>query len=314
MLSLREVAEPEPAPGEAIVRVALAPVNPSDLLFLAGEFPGPMRPMPGQVAGICGAGFVETPAESGPPAGTLVTFSALGSWAEFVAVPASRLIALPRDFALDLAAQFANLVTAWDLVERSGVGPGRWLALTAGYSTVSILSLQFAALKGINVLPIVRRKRSDIDLVGLGAKALLATEDGDLADAVQQATGGQGLDGIIDCVAGPAAGELVRQCNPLSRMQIYGCLDAGNMGLGGHDILYRFLEIIPYSYPFSFDPPVTPEDFAFIDRVIQETHKLRPFVPVGGIHSISDYRDAIAGRPIAGGYGKCFLRMIDQAL
>lgn len=291
------------------MRMALAPINPSDLLFLAGEFPGPLRPRLGQVAGICGAGLIETPAETGPSTGTLVSFSALGSWAEYVAVPAASLIPLPQDFPLQLAAQFANLVTAWELVERSGVEGGGWLALTAGYSTVSILCLQLAARKGINVLSVVRRKRADPDLLALGAKALLATAGSKLGEAVQQATGGHGLDGIIDCVAGPVAGELIRQCNPFSKMQIYGSLDAGNIVLSGHDILYRYLEIVPYSYRFSFEPPVTPDDIALVDQVIQETQSAHLFVPVGGSFSMSDYRDAIAGRPSAGERGKCFLRM-----
>lgn len=311
LLSLREVAKPEPRAGEAIVRIALAPINPSDLLFVAGDLPGPVRPRPGQIAGICGAGFVETPAETGPPAGALVAFSAMGSWAEHVAVPAASLIPLPQDFPLELAAQLANVITAWDLVERSGVEREGWLALTAGYSTVSALCLQLAVRKGINVLSVVRSQRANPDLIGLGAKAVLSTERGGLGEAVRQATGDRGLNGVIDCVAGPAAGELIRQCVPFSRMQIYGSLDHGDMAIAGHDILYRFLEILPYSYPFSFAPPSTTEEIALVNRVVQETATTGLFVPVAGIYPISGFRDAIAERPAHGERGKCFLRMTD---
>ena len=311
LLSLREVAKPTPEPGEAIIRIALAPINPSDLLFMAGELPWPVRLRPGQIVGICGAGFVESSAESGPPVDTLVTFSAMGSWAEYVAVPAASLIALPPDFPLALAAQFANVITAWELVEQSGVEPGGWLALTAGYSTVSILALQLAVRKGINVVSVVRTRRANPDLIALGAKAILITQEGGLGEAVWQATGGKGLNGIVDCVAGPATVELIRQCAPFSRMQIYGSLDSRDMAIAGHDILYRFLEIRPYSYPFSFRPPATAEENAFVNRVVQEALSVRPYVPVGGIFPMADYRNAIAGPMTAEERGKYFLRMID---
>lgn len=309
LLSLRQVAEPEAGKGEAIVRVALAPINPSDFLFIAGAFPGLDRATPGQVGGLNGAGFVETAAEGGPPAGTLVSFNTLGCWADRLAVPAAALIPLPPDMPLELASQLPNLITAWDLVENSGVQPGGWLALTAGYSTVAVLALQFAARRGIRVLSIVRRMRDDPDLAALGAEAVITADAGNLGAAVLEATGGQGVSGIIDCVAGPSAGDLIRVCAPFSKMQIYGSLDGSDMHVTGQDILYRGLQIISYSYRFSFQPPSTTEDFELVRRVCDEVTNGQFYFPVGGIHPIDDYREAIGAA--ASGAGKRFLRMAD---
>ena len=308
LLSLREVAEPKAGKGEAIVRVALAPINPSDFLFIAGAFPGSVRATPGQVGGLNGAGFVETPAEGGPPAGTLVSFNVLGCWADRLAIPAAALIPLPPDMPLELASQLPNLITAWDLVENSGVQPGGWLALTAGYSTVAVLALQFAARRGIRVLSIVRRRRDDPDLIGLGAEAVIA-DAGNLGAAVLEATGGQAVGGIIDCVAGPSAGDLIRVCAPFSKMQIYGSLDGRDMHVTGQDILYRGLQIISYGYRFTFQPPSTAEDIALVRRVCDEATNGRLYVPIGGIHPISDYREAFGAAD--SGAGKRFLRMAD---
>jgi NADPH:quinone reductase-like Zn-dependent oxidoreductase len=312
LLSLSQHDLPEARTGEAIVRVELASINPADFLFIAGELPGPVRAMPGQIAGLCGVGVVETAAEMGPPAGTLVAFNALGTWADYVAVPVASLISLPSDFPRELAAQYANLITAWQMVEKCGVEPGGWLALTAGYSTVAVLALQFAVRRGIRVLSVVRTAHDEPDLVGLGAAAVIATGDGPLSDAVSEATGGNGLNGIIDCVAGPTTGDLIRQCQPFSKMQLYGSLDPGNLNIAGQDVLYRFLEIIPYNYPFSFSPPATANDFDLVRRVSEEVLNCRLFVPVGGIYPIVDFREALAGRAVAGDHGKRFLSMVEK--
>jgi NADPH:quinone reductase-like Zn-dependent oxidoreductase len=313
MLSLNQRPEPKAGAGEAVVRVVLASINPSDFHLMTGELHGPFRTTQGQIAGACGVGFVETPAEVGPPAGTLVAFTALGAWADYVAVPAASLIALPPDFPLELGAQFPNLVTAWELVEKCGVKPGGWLALTAGYSTVAVAALQLAARRGIRVLCVVRNASSDVDLAALGAEAVIATGDNKLGEAVLEATGGAGLNGIVDCVAGSVTGELIRQCAPFSRMQIYGSLDSGNINIAGHDILYRFLEIVPYTYPFSFAPLTTPENIELVRRVEQAVLHPRLFVPVGGIHPIAEYRDAVAGATMSGQRGKRFLSMVETS-
>jgi NADPH:quinone reductase-like Zn-dependent oxidoreductase len=313
MLSLSQRPEPKAGEGEAIVRVVLASINPSDFHLMTGELHGPFRTTPGQIAGACGVGFVETAAEVGPPAGTLVAFTALGAWADYIAAPAASLIALPADFPLELGAQFPNLVTAWELVEKSRVKPGGWLALTAGYSTVAVVALQLAVRRGIRVLCVVRNASSDVDLAALGAEAVIATGDCALGEAVLEATGGAGLNGIVDCVAGPATGELVRQCAPFSRLQIYGSLDSCDMNISGRDVLYRFLEIVPYAYPFSFAPLTAPENIELVRRVERAALHPRLFVPVGGIHPMADYRDAVAGRSAADHRGKHFLSMAESA-
>lgn len=309
LLSLRHIVKPVVAPDMLLVRVSLAAINPSDFLFMAGELPGPVRArLPGQLAGLSGAGVVEVSCEKGPPAGTLVAFNGVGAWAEFIAVPAASLIPLPSDFPLELAAQFPNLVTAWELVQKCGVQPGGWLALTAGYSSLAILALQLAAQRGIHVLSIVRHSRPVPDLSALGADAVIATDGNDLGEAVMAATNGKGLNGIIDCVAGPAAGDLIRTCVPFSRMQIYGSLDPGDMHVAGHDILYRFLEVIPYSYPFTFRVPASSQEKALVDQVAEDAPTSPPYVPVGGIHDMEDYQAAITSQAGRESRGKRFLR------
>lgn len=101
--------------------------------------------------------------------GTLVSVTYYNTWAEYAVIPEPWLMQLPSDYPIEKAAQFMNLITAWDLIEQSGVQPGQWLVLTAGNSTVAMIASQFAKRKGVKVLSLVRTARKGLDLRRLGA-------------------------------------------------------------------------------------------------------------------------------------------------
>ena len=297
VLKLRDVTMPDCRPGHVVIRTALVPINPSDLLFVADKFPGPTRPVfPGQVAGISGAGYVSSGGDGAEsPSNRLFHYTAFGTWAEYVSVPTDSLIELPPDYPLALAAQFSNVVTAWQLVENSGVRSGQWLALTAGYSTVASIALQFAVRKGINVISVVRRRRPEIDLTALGAAAVLAHEEfgANLREVVMEATCGQGVSGVIDCVTGNQLGQLIRACSPFSRVQLYGCLDDSNLDVAGPDLMYSFVDIAPYSYPFSFSPPASESDRQLLRDVIEASAGGKVKVDNEREFPLNDFRSAL---------------------
>lgn len=139
--------------------------------------------------------------------GTLVAFSYYNTWAEYAAVPAEWLIPLLSNSPVSVAAQFFNAITAWDLVHEAAVQPGQWLALTAGNSAVSTMVLNFAKLRKINVISIVRRAQSQPDLKAWGAAEIieLTRPSTDLADRIIEITHRNGLSAVIDCVGGPLA-------------------------------------------------------------------------------------------------------------
>jgi NADPH:quinone reductase-like Zn-dependent oxidoreductase len=117
--TLREVAAPEPGPGQAVVRTHAATVNTMDVAMASGRFPFPM-PTP-YVPGLEGCGVVAE--SSGLPRGTRVRFSApfppgQGCLAPLCVAPEEELVPVPDDAADDLVAGLGH--TTW---------PG-WYALT----------------------------------------------------------------------------------------------------------------------------------------------------------------------------------------
>jgi NADPH2:quinone reductase len=223
--------------------------------------------------------------------GTLVMFSHYNSWAEYAAVPGEWLIPLPSDFPLEKASQMANLITAWDLLANSGLKEGNWIAVTAGYSTVSEMVLQFARQRGVNSIALVRRTYGDLDLRTLGASAVidLSVTAAPLRDQVMALTAGTGLNAIIDNVGGPVTGDLIRSCAFGAKVVINGGMSSERFELHNFDVLLNGLEISAHVYRYFFTPP-KPGDQQMLADVIKAAQRPDFKVPVGGFHALEASR------------------------
>src|SRR5262245_42040303 len=136
VLQVREVPVPKPARGQVRVRMLASPVNPSDLLFIQGQY-GKPPPLPA-TPGFEGVGVVE---ESG--GGLLarrvmgrrvaVLNSQTGNWQEQVVVPARQAVPLPATMSDEQAASFfVNPASALVMVRYVlRVRRGTWLLQTA---------------------------------------------------------------------------------------------------------------------------------------------------------------------------------------
>lgn len=296
VLYLDDVPIPRIGDGEVLVRMVSASVNPGDFLFIQNLYPEPKKPhFPRQIAGNHGAGIVEAVgADVALKPGTLVAFSHYNTWAEYAAIPAEWLIPLPADYPTERAGQMVNPITAWDLLVDSRVQPGQWLAVTAGYSSISTMVMQFAQRRGINVIAIVRRSRQKLDLKQLGATAVLdlsEVKDG-IKEAVMDITGGAGLNGIIDNVGGPAGGELIRSLALGGQMVINGGMSAERFELHNFDVLLSGAEIRANIYRYFFSPPVE-ADRPMLREIVDIFGQPDFHIPVGGIHPLSEFKLAV---------------------
>jgi hypothetical protein len=156
VLTVQDVAPPEPASGEVVVDVDASVIQPADLMFIRGSYR--IRPTFPQVAGLEGTGLVvSTGAGVAITLGTRVAFRHAGTWAERVAVPAERCYIVPGGVAIDTAAQFAlNPVTAWALLDELTVAPGDWIAVSALRSAIARLVTAIAERRGQLVLGLSR--------------------------------------------------------------------------------------------------------------------------------------------------------------
>jgi NADPH:quinone reductase len=289
-----------------------ASVNPGDFLFIENLYPEPKKPVfPGQIAGNHGAGVVVRAGQKVAfKAGTLVAFSYYNTWAEYAAVPAEWLIPLPSQFPIEVAAQFVNPITAWDLLEESAVQPGGWLALTAGNSAVSTMILNFAKLRKINVISIVRTQQEPLDLRAWGAAEVIELSElsTGLSEKVAEITKQKGVN--ADCVGGAMASDLIRSIAIGGQFVIYGGFSPQKFQLHNFDIWMKGAGIKSYIYRYFFSPP-RPDDRGFLDEIAGIGAGPEFNVRIGGVQDLGDFKTAIAETLDRPESGKRILKMAD---
>ncbi|MEJ8561839.1 zinc-binding dehydrogenase [Yoonia sp. GPGPB17] len=177
-LEKRSVAVPTPGKGQAVIKVNLAAVNPSDIHFIKGEYGQPR--VKGMPAGFEGVG--EVVAGETPLKGQRVSFfaSASGSWAEYAMTDVTTLVPCRPDLAdVDAAGQLVNPLTAiamFDIVKESGADS---FVLNAAGSQLGKLLIALGRDHGVKPIAVVRRSAQAESLKALGAAAVIVTGEPD---------------------------------------------------------------------------------------------------------------------------------------
>lgn len=204
-----ELQLPEPSAGQVRVRVLAAPINPSDVLTLTGEY-GMLPPLPA-IGGNEGVGRVEALGEGvqSPKVGQMVLLPpGCGSWASALNLAADKLIPLPEADPQQLAMLTVNPPTAALLLsEFVTLAPGDWVIQNAANSGVGGYLVQLARLRGFKTVSVVRRE-SAVEAVRNEGGDVVLVDGPDLAQRVREATGGAAIRLGIDAVGGPATDRL----------------------------------------------------------------------------------------------------------
>ncbi len=199
-LELTEVPDPSPGPGEVVLDVVAAGVNRADLLQRAGKYPPP--PGASDVIGLEVSGTVlelgdgVTGWQVGDRACALL---AGGGYAERVAVAAGQLLPVPGSMDLtDAAALPEVLCTAWsNLVGVARLQAGETVLVHGGSGGVGSAAVQLGRALGARVLTTARGSERGARCRDLGAD-LAIDYRGDVPAAVAEATGGRGVDVVLD--------------------------------------------------------------------------------------------------------------------
>jgi NADPH2:quinone reductase len=233
VFELRESPVPVAGPGQVVVAVRAAGTNRGELIRGAALRPGaaaaPAR------AGTEFAGEITALGEgvSGWKAGDRVMGRSVGSYAHFVAAPQRALMRIPDGMSWAEAAAIPNVfVTAHDaLVTNAAAKAGESVMVTAGPSGVGTAAIQIARHIGANpVLATTRTPAKAAALRALGAHEVVDTRDaGKWVDAVMRATGGRGVDVIIDHVGGPMLADNIQVLALKARLVSVG-RNAGRVG------------------------------------------------------------------------------------
>jgi NADPH:quinone reductase len=223
VLTLEDVASPEPGPGELLVEVAAAGVNFIDTYQRSGRYP---LPLPTGL-GSEGAGTVVAVGEgvTDRQIGDRVAWaSAMGSYAEQVAVASDRAVRVPAAVDAEVAAALMlQGMTAHYLANSTSTLRRDDTALVyAAAGGVGRLLVQLAKRRGARVLACTSTTAKADAVRALGADEVILYRDVDLPAAVAELTGGQGVDVVYDSV-GKDTFEASLDClKPRGLMVLYG--------------------------------------------------------------------------------------------
>ncbi len=225
VLRVFERPAPEPGAGELLVRVAAAGVNRADLMQRRGLYPAPE----GVVADVPGLEFAGVVERVGPGVthwrfgDRVMGLLGGGGYADLAVAHEAEVVRVPASNSLvDAGAIPEVFITAHDaLFTRLGVRAGERVLVHAVGSGVGTAALQLAKAAGAFVIGTSRTpdKLERARKLGLGA-AIVASDR--WAEDVMQATGGAGVDAIVDLVGGAYFDGNLRVLAELGRVVVVG--------------------------------------------------------------------------------------------
>ncbi len=216
-MTVMDVADPTPGPGEVLIDVAAADVNYPDLLVIEGKYqikpPLPFAPgkaVTGRIAAL-GDGVTEMAAGD-----RVIAYVEYGAYAEKVVAPAQSTFPLPEplDFARAAASALTYQTAYFALFERARFTPGDTVLVLGASGGVGMAAVQLAQARGAGrVIGTARGKAGCALAREAGCDAVIDVANGDLREGLRQgvrdamAADGADATGGVDIVIDPLGGD-----------------------------------------------------------------------------------------------------------
>lgn len=205
VLKVTDRPKPAPKPNEILVKVAAAGVNRPDVLQRMGKYkvPPDASDLPGlEIAGeVVDTGAAVKMWQRGDQVCALVHG---GGYAEYCVAPEVQALPVPRGLSMIEAASLPEtFFTVWNNVyDRARLAPGESLLVQGGSSGIGVTAIQMAAATGNRVFATAGSDEKCAACVRLGAEKAFNYRTQDFAAELHAATGGKGVNVILDMVGG----------------------------------------------------------------------------------------------------------------
>jgi NADPH2:quinone reductase len=208
VLALTERPDPQPGPGEVLVRVAASGINRPDVLQRLGAYAPPpgASDLPGlEFAGEIIGGDAAAMASAGFKLGDRIcALVAGGGYAQLAVAPVSQCLPVPGGMSdVEAASLPETFFTVWsNLFDRARLQSGETLLVHGGSSGIGVAAIQLGKAFGAKVIATAGSVRKCQACLALGADAAIHYKEQDFVAEVQLLTAGRGADVVLDMVAG----------------------------------------------------------------------------------------------------------------
>ncbi|MEQ1692006.1 MAG: zinc-dependent alcohol dehydrogenase family protein [Gemmatimonas sp.] len=300
-----EFTLPPLAAGEALIEVLAAPINPSDVLTLTGEY-GMLPPLPA-VGGNEGVGRVSAIGENGAlrigqrvvlPVGS-------GTWTSHLVARADALIPLPdAGDVVQLSMLSVNPATASLLLsEFVTLDQGEWVIQNTANSAVGRYLIQLAKRRGVKTVSVVRRADAIESLQSLGGDVVLV--DGpDLAKRVAEATGKAKIRLGIDATGGAATDRIARSLAIGGTVVNYGAMSGEACKIAPGSFVFRDITLRGFWLAFWFRNSTRARQQALYGELVQLIAQGALSTAVHATYPLTQIKEAVAAAAASGRDGK----------
>jgi NADPH:quinone reductase-like Zn-dependent oxidoreductase len=235
VMKVEERPDPQPKPGQVVIRVMAAGLNFADILARQGLYPdGPPKPC---VMGYEVAGTIETvgadldPGMIGRP---VIAMTRFGGQAEFVAVPFAQTFDKPDNLTFEEAAAIpVNYLTAWALlVTMGGLQKDEAVLIHNAGGGVGLAALDVAKHIGAKTFGTASAGKHEF-LRARGLDHPIDYREQDWLPVLMSLTDNRGVELIIDPLGGASWKTSYRALRPTGRMGVFGMSVASASGIAG---------------------------------------------------------------------------------
>jgi NADPH2:quinone reductase len=222
-LVLAELPEPKPKANEALVQIKAAGVNFIDVYFREGRYPTPVPFVNGQeAAGVVtevGSDVTEV-----KPGDRVAYTGALGSYAEYAAVPATRLVKIPDDLSFEqaAAAMLQGMTAHYLLHSTYKLQAGETALIHAAAGGVGLLLVQMAKMIGARVIATAGTEEKAQLARAAGADECIVYTEADFETETRRLTDGQGVNVVYDGVGKATFEKGLNVLSPRGYMVLFG--------------------------------------------------------------------------------------------
>lgn len=247
VMHVGEAPSPVLGAGDLRIRVAAAAVNRADLLQRQGFYPPPPGASP--ILGLECAGVV---AEVGgdvrgwKPGDRAMALLSGGGYAEEVVVPAGSAMPVPARLTLEQAAAVPEvfLTVFLNVFQLGGLRDGAWALVHGGGSGIGTAAIQMVKAAGGHTVVTAGTDEKCAQCLALGADRAVNYRTGDFAAEAKAATGGRGVDVVLDSIGAPYLAKNLASLATGGRLVVIGLMGGAKAELGLGELLVRRLSVI----------------------------------------------------------------------